>query len=83
MARLERWRVRSDLLTRVGEALYGLRWQKAMAHDLPVSRAALRRWAARTDEAPADVYVDCIRLVNERMTLLAELLTALEEAALP
>ena len=75
--------MQSHLLARVGEALYGARWQMALARDLPVSRASLRRWAAGTDEPPMDVYVDCLRLVNDRTALLSELASALEAVALP
>lgn len=35
-----------DLLTRVGTALYGTRWQTDLAAALDVNHRTIRRWAA-------------------------------------
>jgi len=54
------------LLIRVGEALYGPRWQSEMARELGVSDRTVRRWVAGDGDAPVGVYADLLRLVGER-----------------
>lgn len=65
----------SRLLTECGEALYGPRWQSEIARDLGVSDRTVRRWVAGSHDVPAGLYVDLLRLTQER----AEALDALAD----
>lgn len=63
----------SRLLVEAGEALYGPRWQSELARDLGVADRTMRRWVADTSAVPPGLYVDLLRLTQER----AEVLEAL------
>ena len=63
----------SRLLVECGEALYGHQWQSALARDLAVSDRTMRRWVAGTSDLPDGLYIDLLRLSQER----AETLDAL------
>lgn len=69
----------SRLLVEAGEALYGPRWQTELARDLAVSDRTVRRWAAGTTDVPAGVYVDLLRLTQERAAALDALAPRLRE----
>lgn len=56
----------SALLRRVGEALYGPRWQGALAGALGVSDRTMRRWASGADDPPAGVYTDLAGVIANR-----------------
>lgn len=58
-----------DLLPRIGEALWGARWQTDMAAAIGVSNRTIRRWVAG-DRIPSGVWVDLMRLMQERATVL-------------
>jgi hypothetical protein len=73
----------SRLLKRCGEALYGPRWQSELARDLDVSDRTVRRWVAGSDDVPDGVYLDLLRLCNERAAVLDDLIGALPRAATP
>ncbi len=60
------------LLREIGEALWGPRWQSEMARALDVSDRTVRRWAAG-DTIPAGVWLDLMRLMQERATSLDDL----------
>ena len=66
------------LIARVGEALYGERWQTPLARDLDVADRTVRRWAAGEDEPRPGVYVDCLRLAIERAAALDDLIEELK-----
>ncbi len=70
----------SRLLVECGEALYGPRWQTALAADLGVADRTMRRWAAGTTDVPAGLYVDLLRLTQERAAVLDALAPRLREA---
>ena len=70
----------SRLLVESGEALYGQQWQSALARDLGVADRTVRRWVAGTSEVPAGLYVDLLRLTQERAALLDSLGPRLREA---
>lgn len=53
-----------------GEALYGPRWQTALAADLGVSDRTMRRWVAETSDVPVGLYTDLLRLTQERAAML-------------
>jgi hypothetical protein len=69
----------SRLLVEAGEALYGPRWQSDLARDLAVSDRTVRRWAAGAIDLPAGVYVDLLRLTQERAAMLDALAQRLKE----
>ena len=70
----------SRLLVEAGEALYGPRWQTELARDLGVSDRTMRRWVADTSDVPAGLYVDLLRLTQERAAVLDALAPRLREA---
>ena len=70
----------SRLLVESGEALYGPRWQSELARDLGVSDRTMRRWVADTSAVPTGLYVDLLRLTQERAALLDSLAPKLRDA---
>ncbi len=60
------------LLRRVGEALFGLRWQSALALELDVSDRTMRRWVAG-DTIPAGVWGELKLLTYSRGLVLIEI----------
>lgn len=60
----------SRLLVECGEALYGPRWQSELARELSVSDRTVRRWVAGTSDVPSGLYVDLLRLTQERAAML-------------
>lgn len=70
----------SRLLLDCGEALYGAQWQTAIARDLGVSDRTVRRWVAGSADLPPGVYVDLLRLTQERAARLDALAPQLREA---
>lgn len=61
----------APLLIRVGEALYGSRWQTDLAEGLGVSSRTVRRWIAEPKTMPDGALADLRRLVAARQDLLA------------
>jgi hypothetical protein len=70
----------SRLLFEAGEALYGPRWQSQLARDLGVADRTIRRWAAGTHAVPPGVYLDLLRLTQERAAVLDALAPRLRKA---
>lgn len=70
----------SRLLVEAGEALYGARWQSDIARDLGVSDRTVRRWVAGTSEVPSGLYLDLLRLTQERAGVLEALSDRLRAA---
>ena len=70
----------SSLLVECGEALYGPQWQTALARDLGVSDRTVRRWVAGPSDVPAGVYIDLLRLTQERAASLDSLAPRLRAA---
>lgn len=70
----------SRLLVEAGEALYGARWQSDIARDLGVSDRTVRRWVAGTSEVPSGLYLDLLRLTQERAGVLEALADRLKAA---
>ena len=56
----------NDALSRTGKALYGERWQSALASDLGVSDRTIRRYITGDRSPPPEIYVGLIRLCRER-----------------
>ncbi|MFO1185820.1 MAG: hypothetical protein U1E56_13715 [Bauldia sp.] len=61
------------LLTRVGEALFGARWQSALAAELGVADRTMRRWAAGDTAIPDGIWQELRTLVWDRARKLTEL----------
>jgi hypothetical protein len=70
----------SRLLVEAGEALYGPRWQTDLAHDLGVSDRTMRRWVVGSSPVPVGLYVDLLRLTQERAAVLDALAPRLRDA---
>lgn len=70
----------SRLLVEAGEALYGPRWQSELARDLGVADRTVRRWVAGTTDVPPGLYVDLLRLTQERAAVLDDLAPRLRNA---
>jgi len=64
------------LFQQVGEALYGPRWQAAMARDLGVQLRSVQRWLSGDREIP-DIRAELADLLGQRrddlVALIAEL----------
>lgn len=60
-----------DLLRQCGEALYGDRWQTALAADLQVTDRTLRRWLSQQYGMPDGLENDLRALIEKRWRLLA------------
>lgn len=73
----------SRLLKRVGEALYGPRWQSEVARDLDVSDRTVRRWVDGSYDVPDGVYLELLALCQERAAELDALVEMLPRAAAP
>jgi plasmid maintenance system antidote protein VapI len=60
-------------LEEICEALYGERWQSALAQDLGVADRTVRRWVAGDSPVPDDVWPALKRLCGERRAILKKL----------
>ena len=56
----------SKLLSDVGQALYGPRWQTELSRAIEVSDRTVRRWAAGVDDVPPGVYAEALDLLVEK-----------------
>jgi hypothetical protein len=63
----------SDLLRRVGEALYGRNWHSELAHTLGLNRRIVQRWAAGDSPIPRTLPRNLTRLVAARQDELGKL----------
>lgn len=61
-----------DLLDACGQALYGNQWQTGIADDLGVDARTVRRWVAGGG-IPPGVWVDLMRIMQERAVILDDL----------
>ena len=63
-----------DTLRAVGEALYGLRWQTPLAHDVGVNDRTMRRWLAGTNPMPERLQANLRAIVKNRIKALSHLM---------
>ena len=63
----------SDLLRRVGAALYGQHWHSELAHTLGVNRRTVQRWEAGASPIPPILPRNLARLVAARQDELGKL----------
>jgi DNA-binding transcriptional regulator YdaS (Cro superfamily) len=54
----------AQLFQKVGEALYGSRWQTDMAAALGVSDRTVRRWAGGKFPLPSTIWAEIARILN-------------------
>lgn len=64
-----------DLLESIGQALYGSRWQSDMARAIDVDDRTVRRWVYG-GKIPDGVFVDLMRILQERAMILDDLAEA-------
>jgi hypothetical protein len=68
-----------DLLSDVGEALYGPRWQCDLARDLDISDRTIRRWVAGSHDIPQRLAAELLDLVDSRSDILDDLRVTLSD----
>jgi hypothetical protein len=68
-----------DLISRVGCALYGERWQTPLARELGVADRTVRRWVSGKDMPKPGVFADLAAIVAEHGAELATLHAALRK----
>lgn len=73
----------SRLLTDAGEALYGPRWQSEVARDLECNVRTVQRWLAGANDIPPGVWLDLLRITQERAMALDALADRLKREAAP
>lgn len=56
----------TQLLSEIGQALYGERWQVTLSRRISVSDRSMRRWANGDDKIPWGVWVEVYREVLSR-----------------
>lgn len=71
----------SRLLVEAGEALYGPRWQSELARALGVNERTVRRWATGELSPRPGIYLDALKLTQERAAVLDALRARLRAAA--
>lgn len=73
----------SRLLVDVGEALYGSRWQSELARDLECNVRTMQRWAGGAYEVPDGIWLDLLRITQERAFALDNLADRLKVEGAP
>lgn len=68
-----------DMLTAVGEALYGERWQSPLSRDLGVGDRRVREWVSAERSTPPGIRIDLMRLCLERAQTLDEIAERLKK----
>ena len=61
------------MLTTIGEALYGLRWQTQLAIDVGVSDRTVRRWVSGEDVPRLGILLDLRDIMMRKRQRLEEL----------
>ena len=62
-----------NTLQKIGEALFGPRWQSELARELGVNDRTVRRWASGETPCPETVTPKLHALISERIALLKTL----------
>lgn len=70
-----------DLLTHVGEALYGAYWQHELCEALSINERTMRRWKSGQNAIPAGVIAELAILCGNRAHTLAGLVPVLRALA--
>ncbi len=61
----------TQLLSQIGQALYGVSWEHALSRQVSVSDRSMRRWASGTDAIPWGVWRDVYLEVESRLATLS------------
>lgn len=69
----------SNLITEIGEALWGDRWQSDMARALGVHKDTVQDWRQERAEPRPGVFIDLSRIVDERIDRLGGLRSQLRD----
>jgi hypothetical protein len=72
-----------NLITQVGRALYGERWQADMARDIGVHKDTVQDWRQGRSQPRSGVYMDLLRLSVERAADFDEMIEKVKRAAAP
>lgn len=64
----------AELIRRIGEALYGSRWQTDIARKLGVSNRAVRYWLAGQDKPSAAIWLALYGLAAKRSDQLSNVM---------
>jgi hypothetical protein len=56
----------TQLLSEIGQALYGAHWETTLSRQMAVSDRSMRRWSNGTDKIPWGVWFDVYREVQSR-----------------
>lgn len=67
-----------SMLQRVGEGLYGPRWQTDLSNDLGVADRTMRRWLADQASMPSGAWQDLTTLLGHRVDQITRIRDALE-----
>lgn len=70
----------ATLITRVGEALWGKRWQSEMARALGVSKTTVQDWRQGRNAPRPGVWADLSRIADERHGELAQIAEMLKRS---
>lgn len=68
-----------NLITAIGLALWGERWQMPMARALGVHRDTVQDWRQGRAEPRPGVYADLLRIAGERRDAVGGVVALLEE----
>lgn len=72
-------RLTPALLARVGEALYGPRWQSELARVFVVNDRTVRRWVAGDSPVPPGITSQLVEQLEDRQDAVAELLEMVKQ----
>ena len=73
----------SRLLHDCGEAMFGPRWQTDLARVVGVSDRTIRRWSIGDVDVPPGVWMELLRLTQERAMELDALVDRLKRESAP
>jgi hypothetical protein len=65
-------------IIKIGEALFGPRFQRELAEALNVNERTMRRWVAGDFEPPESLKADLLRLLRERWARLGSLINSMK-----
>jgi hypothetical protein len=66
-----------ELLRAIGEALFGVRWQKDLSDELGINRRTMQRWLVGHNEPSPGVWAELEAVLSERASAAMRLCDAL------
>lgn len=76
-------RITPALLGRVGEALYGPRWQSELARVFAVNDRTVRRWVSGDSPVPPGIIGQLVEQLEDRQDAVADLLEQIRRLPSP